>query len=474
MSIAAAVLRHLKNNPVVYREITHVPCARLHQAADACGLAPGEVAQVLMLKDGVGALLMAILPLEATLDIGKLQTWLRRDLRVVSGVEVDNQFPDCTPGCHPPFGELYGLSLVVDESLLGWPQVYFGSGSPSTLLCCSGRDFLFLLGRAPRGDFIVRAAPATASRPPAPVPTPAPAYQPPSESEIRKRLEEVYRLPAMPAVATQVLQLVSDPSCTAKDLADLVEKDPSIAAQVIRYARSSFFGYRGTVDSIATAITRVLGFDIVSNLALGIAAGRVFRLPAEGALGLNTFWRHGVYAASLSQALARTLPERLGVKAGTAYLAGLLHNFGVLLLGHMFAEEYAQLNARLAEQPDLALPDAERQLFGEGLAQKGLSLGHNALGGYLMRHWNMPGEIIMVTEHHHDAEFLGEHEAYVHLIRIVNALLARHGIGDDKHASVQPAWLAALSLTPESVERVFTQLMADGEALDGLAQQMVA
>lgn len=480
MTIAAAVLRHLKHNRIAYRECPHARVDNLMEAAGACGVAPFEVARAILLRDDAG-LLLAVLPLSMSLDFSALKAWLRRDFRPVSGPEADRLFPDCAPGCRPPFGELYGLPVVVERSLMDLPQVYIEPGCPSSLLRLSGRDFQFLLGRPQRGRFAVHPVPTgegegpnCASEDVIEQLAAASDYRPPEEEEVRRRLEQVYRLPAMPAVATQILSLVADPNCTAKELAELVEMDPSIAAQVIRYARSSFFGYRGSVDSIQTAISRVLGFDIVCNLAVGISAGRVFRLPAEGPLGLNAFWRHAVYTASLAQALVRNMPNGGAFKPGTAYLAGLLHNFGILLLGHMFPPEYAFLNKLAAFNPECPLVSIERKLLGMGAAQKLISLGHAQMGARLMRHWNMPPEIIAVTEFHHDGEYQGDFADYVSLIRLVNALLARQGIGDEPARDIEPQELARFGLDEAVVEAASARLLAGGDELDRVARLMVA
>lgn len=478
MTIAAAVLRHLKHNHIAFRECPHPRVGCLHEAAQSCGIAAFEVARTVLLRDAMG-MVVAVVPLNTTIDFTRLRAWLKRDLRPVAGPEADRLFPDCAPRCHPPFGDLYGLNTIVERGLLELPQVYFEPGCPSSLVRVSGRDFQFLLGRASRGAFteLAKGAPGTGGDAPADVVEQLARdsnYRPPSEEEVRRRLEQVYRLPAMPAVATRILALVADPNCTAKSLAELIEMDPSIAAQVIRYARSSFFGYRGTVDSIQAAITRVLGFDIVCNLAVGIAAGRVFRLPADGPLGLNAFWRHAVYAASLAQALVRHMPERVGLKPGTAYLAGLLHNFGILLLGHMFPPEYAFLNRLVAAYPETPLSVIERRLLGMGGAQKLISLGHAQMGGRLMRHWNMPPEVVAVTERHHDPAYEGEAADYVMLIRLVNALLARQGMGDEPGAVLEPAWLSRFELDARIVDTVAAHLFAGGDELDRIAVLMTA
>src|SRR5690606_23270226 len=119
-----------------------------------------------------------------------------------------------------------------------------------------------------------------------------------------------------------------------------------------RYARSPLFGYRGRVDSVADAVARVLGYDLVLDLALGLAALKPFSIPADGPLGLDAFWQQATLSAALARRLVRLLPAARRPAAGTLYLCGLLHNFGYLVLGQLFQPEYYLLNRMVAANPE--------------------------------------------------------------------------------------------------------------------------
>ncbi|HEV8078537.1 MAG TPA: HDOD domain-containing protein, partial [Marinobacter sp.] len=61
--------------------------------------------------------------------------------------------------------------------------------------------------------------------------------------DVAARLQKLYRLPPMPALALRILALTAEPEATAKQLAEVIELDPSMTAQLMRYARSALFGY---------------------------------------------------------------------------------------------------------------------------------------------------------------------------------------------------------------------------------------
>lgn len=157
---------------------------------------------------------------------------------------------------------------------------------------------------------------------------------------LREGIEAITELPVMPQTVQQILILRAHPTTSAQDILRIVERDPSLAAQVVYWARSPLHGHPVVVDSLQTAIEQVLGVDNTLNLLLGSSMSQTFRIPADGPVGLKAFWRHSTYCASLVSELAKLLPESVDVKPELAYLCGLLHNFGYLVLGHVFPARF--------------------------------------------------------------------------------------------------------------------------------------
>src|SRR3569833_527654 len=97
---------------------------------------------------------------------------------------------------------------------------------------------------------------------------------------LRADIERMTEFPVMPELAQRIMALRSEPS--ARELAAVVELDPGIAGQLVRYASSPLFAYGGKLNSIRDAISRVLGVERAMDIALGAAAGKPFRGPAGG------------------------------------------------------------------------------------------------------------------------------------------------------------------------------------------------
>lgn len=280
---------------------------------------------------------------------------------------------------------------------------------------------------------------------------------------IKSRIQGLDKLPTMPGVAQQIIRLRANPNGGVNDLIRIVEKDPGLAAQVLRYARSPMYGYRGKVDSVHTAIARVLGYEMVLNLALGIAAAKPFKVPRDGPLGLDAFWQHALHSAALTQNLSSLVPIELRPPAGMAYLAGLLHNLGHMLLGHLFKQEYVMLNKYIAQEHDRPLLDVELEVLG---------INHGRLGAWLMRSWNLPEETITAVKEHHNEDYRGPHAIYPLLVLVSDRILKRHGIGDAATGELPPSVLEYLEISEYEILAVTQRVMEKGPDLIALAGQL--
>ena len=473
MALATSVREYLERHRVAYKVLHHARTLSLEQAASAAFVPHTQVARGVLLKDEQGVL-MAVLPLNHVLDFTALRAALQRDLEPVPVVESARLFADCEPGSIPPLGEAYGFDVVVDDSLAEHTQIYFEPGDRAMLVGIGSDDFQLLLGCARRGHIALPATGLKVAAGAAPA-GPQPImrdFTPPAE--MKRRLQQLYELPPIPDLAHRILLLRNDANATAGDLARIVELDPSLAAQVLRYARSPLFAYRGRIESIHDAISRVLGYEMVMNLALGVATGKSLRTPPDGPLGLHAFWRHATYSAALAQALAGLLPRALRPKPGIAYLAGLLHNFGFLLLGHLFQPEFYLLNKLVAANPAIAVTELESRVLGMGQARDAFSMGHAQMGAWLMQSWRMPEELIVALREHHNPDYHGSHAIYARLVLVADHLLKGHGIGDADPTPLPEHIMADLGLDSAHALAALDQVLRSADELDSMSQLLVA
>lgn len=453
MSIPVAIKQFLEQTGVECHTFAHPEAKTARDTAHALGVDLNRLARAALLHDERGVL-MAVYPASYTVDLNALNRELSRKLQPMSRRQLAQWLPRCSPGYCPPLAGFHEVEAAVHEDLANAAEVYFAV-SPQELCRVSGSDFCLMQGPAWYASAFARPGPSDSTD----------SLRSERAVRMRAELQRVDKLPAMPRIAQEILQISVNPYANAADLAAVIEQDPSLTAQLVRYASSPFYGYRGKIESLREVIARVLGYDMVIDIALGIVVGRSLRNPPYGPLGLNACWRHATYNAALAQVLAPTLTDIYRPRPGMAYLAGLLHNFGLLVLGHLFPDEFRVINDAAARHPDEPLVELEGRLLG---------VTHTELGGWLMEAWQMPEELIIAVREHHNPDYRGPSRAYANLVLVANRALKGLGLGDEGTEELPGALLEDLGLTADEVQAGLQRVLESSDGLEAMARQMAA
>ncbi|MEX0605456.1 MAG: HDOD domain-containing protein [Marinobacter sp.] len=455
MALAARLDEYLNREGVGCQTLELNPLPTFDAAVLACGQPQSQVLKATLLIDLEGVL-MAVHTYDSTLDIGALNGFLERRLQPLTGKQTERLFGDCEPGFHPPIGAAYDVPVIVDETVFELASAAMACGTDHSLVVMDARALRSAFLGARKGRIVILGADDANGRDKITL------------DEVALQLQKLYRLPPMPALALRILRLTSNNEATARELAELIEFDPSLTAQILRYARSALFNYPGQIDSVQEAVARVLGFDRVAHIAIGIASVQAFDVPRKGMLGMDEFWRHSLYCAFLCQQMA---PRVHGDKS-LAYLCGLLHNFGLLLVGHLFPLEFEQLNTLREANPDHSMQSLEHQVFGSGNGQELLAIGHGAIGGILHKLWQLPDAVIKSAGVHQRPDYHGEHEQYVLMVQLANGLLKESGIGDEFNPDDLDRLCQRLGLTENDLKSIRAAVTAVAPDLDALARSL--
>lgn len=240
-------------------------------------------------------------------------------------------------------------------------------------------------------------------------------------NDLREAIAQIKELPPLPGVAARVMKLAADPLADSKKLAEIVELDPLLTTQVIRWASSSLYGYKGKISSVQDAINRVLGYQFVFDLVLGLSALSPLKSPAEGVIGTRSFWTQALASTHLMSALNDKLPIKDRFEPQTIFAVALMHNIGFPLLGDQFRNEFNILSNLARSNPSLSLHKLEKFAFG---------VDHCELGSWLLRTWNMPSAVIDVVYHHHNPNYRGCNYQLNLLTYLSDSLLASIDIGN--------------------------------------------
>lgn len=422
----------------------------------------GRTVQAVLLADAIGAL-MVLFPQSQLLDLSRLAELTGRKLTAVPEERLAKMLARHELTALPGLPILTSSPCLYDERLMLEPTLLISSGEPSVLLELSRDDFRKMLTNASAGHFgeLLTNIRPNLDRPDDDGKEITQAVQNFTARRIQQRLEATIEIPPLAATAQKIIKLRVDPNATIDDITGVVETDPALAAQVVSWAASPYYASPGKIRSVEDAIVRVLGFDLVINLALGLALGKTMSLPKDQPQHATPYWHHSIYVAAVIEGLTRAMPRTSRPETGLTYLAGLLHNFGYLLLAHVFPPHFSLICRHLEVNPHLQHDFVEQHLLG---------ISREQMGAWLMRFWDMPEELSTALRFQHDPSYTGEHAAYANLVCLAVRLLRSCGIGSGEQ-HIPQALLERLELTRDKVEDVVNKVLEAEALLRELAQQ---
>ena len=453
---APSVIRLLLDKlGVAYREVVEHP-----------HLPPASRVQAVLLDDEVGAL-MVLFPQSQLLDLNRLAELTGRKLTAVSVPRLKQMLDKHQLKALPGIPPLTSSPCQYEKSLLDADSVFIQSGEAGLLLEIERAPFKRMLAKASASSFgqEVEAITPNLDRPDDDTREITNAVQAFTARRIQKRLEETIEIPPLADTAQKIIKLRVDPNASIDDITGVVETDPALAAQVVSWAASPYYASPGKIRSVEDAIVRVLGFDLVINLALGLALGKTLSLPKDHPQQATPYWQQSIYTAAIIEGLTRAMPRAERPEAGLTYLAGLLHNFGYLLLAHVFPPHFSLICRHLEVNPHLCHSYVEQHLLG---------ISREQIGAWLMKLWDMPEELSTALRFQHDPAYDGEFSAFPNLVCLATRLLRSRGIGSGPQQEIPDELLERLGITREKAEDVVNKVLEAENLLRELASQFHA
>lgn len=411
----------------------------------------------LVLLHDAGGKALAILPATSLLNLVAVWKQTDRKLQPVKGEDAKRYF--CQDALQYPEGQakLLSLELIVAPECLKHDQL-------ELIEPHSGLNFVVIseqLSTATLCDLDLTADEISAVQPEGDdVAVITKAVERFTALRVQQRLEDTLGLPSLPPTVKKIIMLRSDPEAGVDELVPVVRVDPSLSAQVMSWAASPYYAAPGDVSSIDDAVIRVLGFDLVINMALGTAMGQMLKIPDDGPRGATPYWMQAVYNASLAEKLCRMMPENEHRPLpGLVYLASLLHNFGYLVLAHLFPPHFALLSRYIEANPHFALDAVEQQIINTTREQ---------IGSWLLSSWDLPETVTTAIRQQNSPNYEGEHSGYVKLLYLTNRLLREQGLSDGPVDNIPSELYQELGLDEKEVGKALRKLMRNDEDIQEL------
>jgi HD-like signal output (HDOD) protein len=238
---------------------------------------------------------------------------------------------------------------------------------------------------------------------------------PATKQILLQRMEGLRQIPTIPAVLAPLLRYLQQPveQIDVQKVTDMLAQDKSLAAQCLQMANSPLFGRWKKVDSLRGAVVS-LGFHHLSDIAM--SCGVLNMLPGEKtSIDPVVFWEHSLGCALVCRHLARKI--NFG-DASQAYLAGLLHDLGIIVNLWVLPKEFAAA-FELAKTQGIPLHEAE---------QISLGFTHCESGALLAEKWELSPELIEVVTHHHSPEGSLNHAGLTALVQLGDLLCRMSGL----------------------------------------------
>lgn len=273
---------------------------------------------------------------------------------------------------------------------------------------------------------------------------------------MQEALERASRLPSVSAVLSQALQEMGNPQADISQVAALLARDQSAMARILRVANSAFYGLPGRVGSLSQAVT-LLGMPTTRTVVTTAAIIDRFPHPKDKGFDFRCFWEHSLGVA----AAAHYLAPRAGVNVDTAFVAGMLHDIGIAVLGCCMLEEFTAVLEH-AHANDCALEESEQAI---------LHFTHDELGAALAEQWKFPISTQEAIRAHHTIDVESPPLVYVtHLANVFAHALDLGGVERDFVPPINAQAWHALHLTESDLPSVLAAIDAQAQSVMGILQ----
>lgn len=221
--------------------------------------------------------------------------------------------------------------------------------------------------------------------------------------ELLERVLQSPRLPSLPTIALEVIDLVQQHDVNIKQIAHTISHDPALSSKILKTVNSTFYGQAHSISTISHALV-VLGLNSVKTLALGFSLVGYLKHPGDDGFDHMVFWKRSLYTA----VAARTLAKQQGIaQQEEVFLGALFQDLGQLAMTQTLGNEYLDVIAH-ASHDRAKMIEAERAAF---------DTDHAEIGGALADHWHLPPLLVEPIRHHENPE--GGPEEILPLIRCV-------------------------------------------------------
>lgn len=221
-------------------------------------------------------------------------------------------------------------------------------------------------------------------------------------------------MPAFPKSVQRILELTRDVNCSARDLVQVIDKDPVVTVKILKVVNSAYYRLPKQITSISHAVV-YLGFNTIKNLALGIAAIGMLSKHNDAGFDVDQYLLHSLSTAGIAKLLATQIDD---ADPMDCFIGGLLHDFGKVVFAQFLPLEFKQA---------LAASAADGSSLHVQLRQT-LGADHAVVGAMLVEKWRFAPDLIDTIAHQFETE--QKNSALFCCVYTANQISKRLGFGN--------------------------------------------
>jgi len=207
---------------------------------------------------------------------------------------------------------------------------------------------------------------------------------------LKRLIGQMHSLPSVPHLYLLLIEELRSPETSFGKVAGIVASDIGMTAKILQMVNSAFFGFYNNISSLEQAVS-ILGLNMIKALVLSVRVFSQFDINGQRGFSVDALMNHSVATGALARMVAKT-ETRDRTFIDEAFMAGMLHDAGKLVLAHNLPAEYGKAMA-LAREKEFPLWCGEREIFGAS---------HADVGAYLLALWGMPEAIVEAAAYHHN------------------------------------------------------------------------
>lgn len=262
-----------------------------------------------------------------------------------------------------------------------------------------------------------------------------------NQDNIIKQLQNVTNLPAIPKVLQEITQLFNSPDLSVRKVEMIIEKDPSLTVKVLSVANSPLYGLRRKVNTIGSAVL-ILGMQEIKSIITSIKMASAVKMKSDKYFKPEIFLNHSTATGILTQRMSKDLGFNF---QGDAFIAGMLHDMGILVLHEFLTKEFME-SVFYSVQNKTSFLTAEYKVMG---------LSHQEIGEFLTDKWSLPSVFSDALQFHHQPARSKENNFLTSILHVADFAVSCYetqGVIWDDNYSFDESIIDTLNfLTPEGV-----------------------